>query len=417
MVNHPGTDQLIRMQRLNCCRFLSWIFGLFIYCATVLAAEPVANSVGLQQLDTSHEKILIAALENISQGDIDAALGNLGIIVKAYPNYRLAQLVYADLLMAKSRPIRDFGNFQSAPYEQIAALLDEARTRWQYHHTPPPSARVPASLVKLSENQKYAVVVDMKTSRLYLYRNQEGIPRLVFDFYATIGKNGTHKLVEGDQKTPVGVYFVTGFIDPEKLPDFYGTGAFPIDYPNVWDKRHGRTGSGIWLHGTPSYTLNRPPRDSDGCVILSNNNLDLIAPYLEGETPVILSESIEWVDQKEWLERQAGYATLVEQWRQDWESRDPGLYLSHYSPDYSGLGMDYNNFVDYKKKVNLTKNYIKVGITEKSIFMYPGESDLIVVTFRQQYQSDSVVRDFVKRQYWRMEQDGQWRIVYEGSVS
>lgn len=353
----------------------------------------------------------------MSRGDIDTAIEGLGIIVKAYPNYRLAQLVCADLLLAKSRPIRDFGNFQSAPYEQITALLDEAKSRWQYYHAPAPAEKIPSAMVQLSDDQKFAVVVDMQTSRLYLYRNDKGVPKRVFDFYATIGKNGTRKFAEGDQKTPVGVYFVTGFIEPAKLPDFYGAGAFPIDYPNVWDKRHGRTGSGIWLHGTPSYTLNRPPRDSDGCVILSNTNLEQIMPYLGGNTPVILAENIEWIDVTEWQARQSGYDALVEQWRKDWESRNSRKYLSHYSPEYEGLGMDYKSFVDYKKKVNASSSYIKVGISDRSIFLYPGEKGLLVVTFRQKYRSNSEVRDFVKRQYWKMEKDGRWRIVYEGSVS
>ena len=319
--------------------------------------------------------------------------------------------------MAKGHAVREFGDFQSAPHEQIKSLLDEAKARWQYHKIAPPTAKFPASMVKLSESQKYAIVVDMQTSRLYVYKNQDGVPELVYDFYATIGKNGTGKDSEGDQKTPVGVYFVTGFIDPEKLPDFYGVGAFPIDYPNVWDRQHGRTGSGIWLHGTPSYTLNRPPRDSDGCVILSNGNLEMIAPFLEGNTPVILSEKIEWIDKKEWLKRQSGYAALLEQWRKDWESRNTDQYLRHYSPDYSGMGMDYKGWVDFKKQINTAKNHIKVGLTEKSFFLYPGEQGLLVVTFRQKYHSDSLIRNSNKRQYWHKEKDGSWRIIYEESVS
>ena len=30
-----------------------------------------------------------------------------------------------------------------------------------------------------------------------------------------------------------------------------GDGAFPLNYPNEWDRRLNKTGSGIWLHGTP----------------------------------------------------------------------------------------------------------------------------------------------------------------------
>jgi len=393
------------------------VMVLVMYGAVLPAADTITNTVALNQLDAGHEAMLISALENIRHGEIEKAINGVRLIVDAYPNYRLAQLMYADLLMAKSYPIRDFGNFQPAPYEQIVALLDEAKARWQYYQTPPPVNRIPASLIKLSETQKYAVIMDMHTSRLYLFRNRNGTPELMYDLYASIGKNGIGKDVEGDQKTPVGVYFVTGFIESEKLPDLYGAGAFPIDYPNAWDRRMGRTGYGIWLHGTPSNTFSRPPRDSDGCVTLSNKEFEMIAPYLQVDTPFILAEGIEWLDEAEWLARQTNYASLVDQWRVDWESRDPEPYLDHYSLAYAGLGMEYGAWVEYKRRVNPSKQYINIGISEKSIFLYPGEENMVIVTFRQQYRSDNVLRHTIKRQYWQLEQDGRWRIIYEGSVS
>ena len=104
-------------------------------------------------------------------------------------------------------------------------------------------------------------------------------------------------------------------------------------------------------------------------------------------------------------------------WRKDWESRDVDLYLRHYSKKYSGLGKNYNSWVEYKRRVNPSKKFIKVNITNKSMFLYPGEYQLMVVTFVQDYASDNFHRKFTKRQYWRMEDDGQWRIIYEGVVS
>lgn len=396
---------------------LSLISVLVLNSFPVFAADTVTHTAALNRLDAGHERILVSALESIRQGEVEQAISSVRLIIDAYPNYRLAQLMYADLLMAKSYPIRDFGNFQSAPYDQILSLLSEAKTRWDYYQNPQPLNKLPSALVKMSENQKHAVVVDLQASRLYVYKNSDGVPELIHDLYISIGKNGIGKLVEGDQKTPVGVYFVTGFIDSEKLPDLYGAGAFPIDYPNPWDRRHGRTGYGIWLHGTPSNTFSRPPLDSDGCVVLSNNELQMIAPYLQEDTPFILAEDIEWLDEAEWHSRQSDYISLVEQWRNDWESRNPELYLDHYSLQYSGLGMNYDAWVEYKRRVNPSKDYIKVGISERSIFQYPGEDNMVIVTFRQEYRSDNLLRNTVKRQYWRMEQDGRWRIVYEGSAS
>ena len=51
------------------------------------------------------------------------------------------------------------------------------------------------------------------------------------------------------------------------------------------------------------------------------------------------------------------------------------------------------------------------------MFLYPGEKQLMVVTFVQDYASDNFKRKFTKRQYWKMEEDGQWRIIYEGAAS
>lgn len=416
MADNSGTVKLIVRYQAAASKTLLLLAVLFL-AGSIQAAGRITNTIGPNQLDAGHEAILVNALENIRHGNIPAATEGIRLIVETYPNYRLAQLIYADLLMAQSRPIRDFGNFQSAPYVQISALLEEARARWQHYRTSPSGNMIPASLVKLGPNRQNAVVVDLHASRLYLYENIDGIPRLVRDFYATIGKNGTGKYEEGDQKTPVGVYFVTGFINPEDLPDLYGDGAFPIDYPNIWDRRHGRTGYGIWLHGTPSNTFSRPPRDSDGCVILSNGDLQLLAPYIRENTPVILTDEIRWLDTGRWWENRDQYDALVEQWKGDWESRDAGRYLRHYSATFSGLGMDYPDWVDHKKRVNPAKRYIRIGISEKSIFRYPGEDDLIVITFRQEYDSDNYRTTFIKRQYWQREKDGRWRIVYEGSAS
>lgn len=396
---------------------------LFFICSIglsqpILAADLLSKATSDQTLAKHSENLLITALEDIKNDKTEQAIKNLQQLIKLNPDFKLARLIYADMLLARSQPITDFGNVSNASFERISSLRDEAQARWHYRQSPVDSDKIPASLLQISNKQKHVIVVDSSRSRLYLFKNQGGVPILIKDFYTTIGKNGTGKLIEGDQKTPVGVYFVTGFIEPEELPDLYGDGAFPINYPNVWDQRHGRTGYGIWLHGTPSSTFSRPPKDSNGCVIVSNNDLNTLYPFIDkGHTPVIISDSINWITKKEWKDEQVAFKNFVEQWRKDWESRDVDLYLRHYSKEYSGLGKDYNSWVEYKRRVNPSKKFIKVNLTNKSMFRYPGEEQLMVVTFVQDYASDNFKRKFTKRQYWRMEKDGQWRIVYEGAAS
>ena len=102
--------------------------------------------------------------------------------------------------------------------------------------------------------------MDASRSRLYLFENTGSELKLVGDYYLSVGKLGTEKSVEGDMRTPLGVYYVTSNLDPRTLKDFYGSGALPINYPNPYDMQRGKTGGGIWLHGTPPGQFSRPPQ-------------------------------------------------------------------------------------------------------------------------------------------------------------
>jgi murein L,D-transpeptidase YafK len=400
------------------CKPLFFIIFICSFTLHVNAGDLLSKATSDQGLETHSEGLLINAVEHIKNNNIKEALKDLSQLIQINPDFKAAQLMYADLMLARSQIITDFGNIPNASFERITALRDEVQARWRYYKAPVDRNKVPSSLIQIANKQDHIIVVDSSRSRLFLFENKNGVPTLTKDFYITIGKNGTGKYMEGDKKTPVGVYFVTGFIKPDELPDLYGDGAYPINYPNAWDQRHGRTGYGIWLHGTPSKTYSRPPRDSNGCVIVSNQDLNILSPFIKkGHTPVIISDSIDWVSKQEWQKRSDDYEKFVETWRQDWESRDANLYLRHYSKEYSGLGKDYDSWVEYKRRVNPSKKFIKVNLTDTSIFLYPGEDQLMVVTFDQDYASDNFHKKFTKRQYWRKENDGQWRIIYEGAAT
>jgi murein L,D-transpeptidase YafK len=275
---------------------------------------------------------------------------------------------------------------------------------------------VPRYLLQLRDDQKYALVVDTRRSRLYLYENDAGRPRFVADYYVSSGKNGPQKVREGDEKTPIGVYHITARLPREKLSDFYGIGAFPIDYPNEWDRIQGRNGHGIWLHGTPSNTYSRPPRSSNGCVVLSNADLEEVAHKLQvGLTPVIISEEVQWLSVDDWTNQRKALDREIQRWRADWESLDTDRYLAHYSADFSAPGQNLDSWIRHKRLVNGGKTWIKVKVSNLSMFEDPGKADLVSVTFDQEYRSNNLANAVRKRQYWLREADG-WRIVYEGTT-
>ncbi len=381
--------------------------------------KDAAQADAARYTDAGPEPLLDKVFDAIEQNKLDLALQQTDLLIKAYPNFRLAHLVRGDLLMARSRPLKAFGDAgaqATATGEKVADLRDEAVARLKAYRTKPQANYVPRYLLQMHPEQKHAVVVDTQKSRLYLYQNDKGTPRFVADYYITQGKLGAEKFREGDKKTPIGVYHVTGNLPRQKLTDFYGSGAFPINYPNEWDKRQGRNGHGIWLHGTPSDTFSRPPKASDGCVVLANQDLDALSKNLEvGLTPVIISNNIEWLSLDDWQNERTSLLKMIEEWRQDWESRDIDKYARHYSHKFSADGQGYAAWVDQKRKVNAGKSWIKVGTGNVSMFRNPGKEEYVVVTFEQDYRSSNLSNLMKKRQYW-IKEAGRWKIIHEGSA-
>jgi len=146
-------------------------------------------------------------------------------------------------------------------------------------------------------------VVDLSKSRLYVFDNSLAKPLLIDDIFISMGSAGSGKINKGDLKTPMGVYFVQSYISPTQLEDKYGAGAYPINYPNAWDRINGKTGHGIWLHGTRSGTYNRPVLASEGCVVLPNDDLVEVGSYIDlKNTPVSIGENLKWLQEDTWVE-------------------------------------------------------------------------------------------------------------------
>jgi murein L,D-transpeptidase YafK len=362
------------------------------------------------------EAQLHLVFQQVERGQLKSALEEVEQLIARHPNFLLAHLVRGDLLLARVRPIATLGNTGHAGRERLDDLRAEAAARLRAYHHEPPASLIPRYLLQLSPEQQHAIVVDSGRSRIYVYENKAGVPRLVEDYYTTLGKYGIEKVREGDKKTPIGVYNVTASIPGSKLPDLYGWGAFPINYPNAWDRRLGKTGYGIWFHGVPSDTYARPPWASDGCIALANPDIEQLAKRVQiGNTPVVISASVEWVTPQSWRTEREAFARYLETWRKDWESLDSDRYLAHYARAFRSRGMALPAWQDYKRRVNSRKTWIKVSLSNVSVFRSPGTQDLVTVTYDQDYRSSNLKGRTRKQQYWIME-DGRWKIAYEAVI-
>jgi len=361
------------------------------------------------------EALLVKSLNSVGSNRLDIALNEVDTLLKANPNFKLAQMLKGDLLLARTKPLSGFGNDPDVPSDSMNDLRDEARARLQRVQQQT-NTTSPRFIWQLNPQQHYAIVVDTSKSTLYLYENVNGAARYMENFYISVGKKGSDKSSEGDQKTPLGVYFINAHLTKAQITDFYGTDAYPINYPNEWDTRQGRNGHGIWLHGTPSDTYSRPPLASNGCVVLSNDDLSQLGKAVQvGTTPVIITNHMDWSNDADKAE-QATLLKAIEQWRSDWASLNTDSYLKYYASDFSAGGYNHASWSAQKRLVNSGKSWIKVGLSDISMFPYPSQPDLVVVNFEQDYSSNNLTNRMKKRQYW-IKRDNRWQIIYEGAAS
>ncbi|HEY0269000.1 MAG TPA: L,D-transpeptidase family protein, partial [Methyloradius sp.] len=192
------------------------------------------------------ESLLVKSLLQITQGQLQQASQTIYQVIQTAPNFKLAYLVRGDLLMARAQQLQSFGSAPQSNSDKVSDFRAEARMRLEHYLAKQAPSSIPEPLWQIDASQQYVIVVDADKSRLYLYRNINNQPQYVADYYVTVGRNGSEKSSEGDKRTPVGVYYADSQL-LKKLPDFYGNAAYPLNYPNEWDRHQGKNGHGIWL--------------------------------------------------------------------------------------------------------------------------------------------------------------------------
>jgi murein L,D-transpeptidase YafK len=376
--------------------------------AAAIASNAAANLV---------EELLVKSLFEISEGKHQQALNTIDQLIQSVPNFKLAHLVRGDLLMAQGKYLQAFGDPTINRPDAVQDLQEEARVRIERYLAKQSKAKQPNLILAPNAQQNHLMLVDTSKSRLYLYEKQDNQLKYVADYYITVGKNGVEKQTEGDKRTPIGVYFASTKLK-QQLPDFYGEGAYPLSYPNEWDKAHNRNGSGIWLHGTPSSTYSRPPRASDGCVVVANQDLKALEPALQsGKTPIIIANNLEWLNSSDAPEAEKELLnSAIDHWLNDWRAQDTEKYLSHYSKDFSTNGINYEQWAEHKYRVQASKPNIDIALSNISMFSYPDpQKKLVVVEFTQSFTSPHLKNTMLKRQYW-IQEGSRWKIIYEGTA-
>lgn len=235
------------------------------------------------------------------------------------------------------------------------------------------------------EGSTMVIVVDKSKKTLKLYDPKTDNIKAILNHEIITGLLGD-KQKEGDLKTPMGVYnlvkrFVPG--DP-----FYGQIAYALSYPNALDKQQGKTGHGIWIHGHPLDNTPRYTKNTEGCVVMTNDLLETFDQKIKNEDAIaIISENdFPKVDKA----IMSDLLSQIFQWRNSWKYSNTKKYLTFYHEDFKRFnGDNIKEFSRMKKLIFSRKEDKKILFQNLMVVPYPDEEyeSMFRVSYYQVYET------------------------------
>ena len=386
--------------------------------ATTRAPESSASPKATPSQGTPAEARLLEIYKLMAQEEPRKALDLAEKLVRDFPNFQLAQLVYGDLLAARTHTLKAMGDVPApaanAAANALAELKEESLHRVIAVKERPSEGTLPSQFLKISPQTRTAIAVDAAKSRLYLFSNGPSGLKLTADYYVSVGKAGTIKSQEGDQRTPLGVYYITSNLDTKTLNDFYGAGAMPLNYPNILDIKRGKSGGGIWLHGTPPQNYSRAPRATDGCLVLANPDIQaLIRQVTVGATPVVVSSQLVWKPAAQLQAQAHPFESALKSWREAKEAGDLRKVLAFYTPDFASYGKNLEQYTPQIRAELKASKGRTIELKDLSYLQWTDSAETMVTTFGEVVAGRRT--GIHKRLYWvRTAKD--WQIFFEGVI-
>ena len=278
-----------------------------------------------------------------------------------------------------------------------------------------PSVRgAPAWLIEVPETVTDILIADTGSATMHRFARAGDSIVEVDQRYMSIGQNGPGKERAWDRRTPLGIYFITERLDTSKLHDKYGAAAFPLDYPNAWDRFNKRTGYGIWLHGVDHNNPKRPPLDTDGCLSLPNDELLKLADRLKPlVTPVIVTREMRWTPPSNIEALRIEFRQAIDRWRHSLERGDLAGYLSLYADDFRYRDMDMAEWSSYRLNVFTARKLEAVRLEDVMLVADPEVPGLYLSRFTQTLATAEGDVTTTRRLYWRRESGDDWKIIAE----
>ncbi len=238
------------------------------------------------------------------------------------------------------------------------------------------------------ETKKFVILTHKMKSELALYEINNNQTNLIARNSVIVGEKEGDKYLEGDKKTPEGVYELTG--KKTELDQFYGPFALVTSYPNTFDKALDKKGHGIWIHGMPLENEERE-KYTRGCIALDNPELEKLEEKIDLENAILLTSNDEFEKAKK--EEISLILSSIFEWKDSWKKSDIKKYLTYYSNDFKKSdGSNFEKFSKYKKRIFRKKERKRIHFSNINITPYPNSLNkrMFKVIMDQKYKSPAV---------------------------
>ncbi len=255
------------------------------------------------------------------------------------------------------------------------------------------------------------LVCNKNNKDLVLYKKDKKSFKKAFNSSIFVGKANGDKQVEGDLKTPIGVYNLTKKLT--KVDTFYGPLALVTSYPNLYDKVKKKTGHGIWIHGLP---IDEKRDDyTKGCVALDNTKLETLSAQIDHKKSVVLLSQDETKNIT--VDDISSIISQVYSWKDAWQTGDINKYLSFYDQEFRQVnGTNIRTFSQRKRRIFKSSGKKTINFTNINISPYANTNGKAIfkVVMDEDYKARSYKFVGEKELYIELKSDGSMSILTEG---
>lgn len=287
----------------------------------------------------------------------------------------------------------------------------------------------PVPAVESPGKDYYVLFANKAYRKMYLLTKIGSKWNILKTYSINLGGQKGQKITAGDRRTPEGLYFIVGRREQSELARIYGPLAYMTNYPNKQDIEAGRSGQGIWVHGTESDSA---PLETKGCISLANNDILELSTFLRFGicTPILImndssnTDPLKSPDLKRieneykgvwnhYTESNSKLIDFLENWRRAWISREIDAYAKYYDQrKFQGDGGGWSQWRE--RKIRTFKIYSSIQVDIENITITELTDTTATVKFIQRYTSNINSMENGKK-LSLITSNGEWKIVREST--